>query len=83
MAVVRRALRDIEELRPDTMEYRQAVWFFAGAGHWEESRKMVAEMVDLHPDDLAKAGQRSLAVRAKKEQADGIGRRQNGGQTAG
>jgi hypothetical protein len=49
------------------LEYREAVAFFTHDVAWRESRENVAAMIDLHPDDLRRCGERWIRQRRLKE----------------
>jgi hypothetical protein len=68
-AVVRQAREDIANEPMGSLEYEEAVAFFTGGGEWARSRGDVADCIELHPDDLAHAGQHWIEER---RQAAGI-----------
>jgi hypothetical protein len=67
-AVVNQAFDDLREFPYDAVEYTQAVEFFTGRGEWAKSREQIADFLELHPDNLRRAGQ---AVIQARHAADG------------
>jgi hypothetical protein len=67
--VVLQAKDDLETEGRGTITYEQAESFFLGSGHWAEARASIAEMIDLHVDDLARLGRVTIAARRA---ADGL-----------
>lgn len=62
-AVVNQALDDLREFPYDSVEYTQAFEFFTGRGEWAKSREQIADYVELHPDNLRRAGQAVIHAR--------------------
>jgi hypothetical protein len=62
-AVVLQARVDIDYAEYDTTLYDTAVAFFLGAGEWGESRQHIADLLELHPDDLTRLGREAIAAR--------------------
>jgi hypothetical protein len=67
IAVVLRAVADIASEPLGSVEYNDATVFFTAGGEWAFSRSAVAGHVDLHPDDLERAGRRCIAARRAAE----------------
>lgn len=68
VSVILQACQDIEREPIGSTNYVQAVTFFTAAeGEWLESRQAIADMLDLHPDDLMRAGVRAIRARRKAE----------------
>jgi hypothetical protein len=65
--VVLQARDDVETADFGSVDYEQATDFFVGSGRWAESRAAIAELVDLHPDDLVRLG-RGL-INRRRDQA--------------
>jgi hypothetical protein len=66
-AVVLKARDDIADEPIDSWEYREAVAFFTHDAAWRETRENVAAMIDLHPHDLRRVGERWIRQRRLKE----------------
>jgi hypothetical protein len=66
-AVVLRACHDIQREPLGSAHYEAAVAFFTAPGDWAESRRSIADCINLHPDDLARAGVRQIAIRRLAE----------------
>jgi hypothetical protein len=65
--VVLQAKDDVETSLFGSVEYQQAADFFVGTGNWAEARTSIAEMVDLHPDDLTRLGRQLINLRRDQE----------------
>jgi hypothetical protein len=65
--VVQQAKDDVDSQPVDSVLYEQAAAFFAGGGAWAESRRTVADMLDVHPDDLRRGGVRWIAERRERD----------------
>jgi hypothetical protein len=65
--VVLQAKDDVETADFGSIDYEQAVNFFIGSGKWAETRAAIAEMVDLHSDDLARLGRTLINCRREQE----------------
>jgi len=65
LAVINTAIFDIEFGPFESVEYNQAVAFFTSDGAWAESREVIADAIDLHPDDLSRAGRRAISRRRR------------------
>jgi hypothetical protein len=66
-AVVLQAKDDIENLSLDSVEFEQAVAFFIGRGDWVQNRTAIGDFLNLHRDDLEKAGRRCINRRRVSE----------------
>jgi hypothetical protein len=66
-AVVLQAKDDIEILALDSVEFSQAVAFFIGSGDWVQNRTAIGDFLNLHRDDLEKAGRRCINKRRVSE----------------
>jgi hypothetical protein len=66
-AVVLQAKDDIENLSLDSVEFAQAVAFFIGSGDWVQTRTAIGDFLNLHRDDLEKAGRRCINRRRVSE----------------
>jgi hypothetical protein len=66
-AIVLKALLDISNEPLRSLEYIEAVAFFTSGGEWASSRLSIASQIDLHPDDLERAGRRRIARRREVE----------------
>lgn len=62
-AVVNQALDDLREFPYGSVEYTQAFEFFTGLGEWQRSREQIADYLELHPDDIRKAGKAVIQAR--------------------
>jgi hypothetical protein len=67
-AVVNQAFDDLRELAYGSVDYEQSVQFLTGRGEWASWREQVADYLELHPDDIRRAG---LAVIQTRHRADG------------
>jgi hypothetical protein len=67
LQVVLQARDDVESADFSSVDYAQAAAFFVGAGQWAEARTSIAEMVDLHPDDLSRLGRQVINCRRAQE----------------
>ena len=65
--VVLQAKADLEYEPIGSILFDQAVAFFVSRGEWAESRRMVADCLDMHPDDLSNRGARWIADRRQRE----------------
>jgi hypothetical protein len=66
-AVVLQARDDIENQPLDSVEFSQAVAFFIGSGDWVQNRTAIGDFLNLHRDDLEKAGRRCINKRRVSE----------------
>jgi hypothetical protein len=64
-AVVSQAISDLTYERLNSIDFNTAVAFFLDGGEWRQSRGDVADMLDLHADDLERCGRQHLLARAK------------------
>ena len=65
--VVLQAKADLENEEIGSILYNQAAAFFVSRGEWAESRLIIADCLEMHPDDLTKCGERWIAERRAKE----------------
>jgi hypothetical protein len=65
--VVLQAKADLDYEPIGSILFDQAVAFFVSRGEWAESRRMVADCLDMHPDDLSSRGARWIADRRQRE----------------
>jgi hypothetical protein len=65
--VVLQALEDIESRPIGSAAFAEAVAFFTRTGVWGESRALVGDFLDIHPEELAAIGRRSIAARHTRE----------------
>lgn len=66
-SVVLQALEDIKSQPIGSVAFAEAVAFFTRTGVWGESRALVGDFLDLHPEELAAIGRRSIAARHARE----------------
>jgi hypothetical protein len=66
-AVVLQAHHDIKTEPLRSTDYEQAVAFFTAPGEWRDSLGAIADMLDLHPDDLARTGTKAIKARRLAE----------------
>src|SRR5664279_2250823 len=67
VAVVQQAIDDVADERIGSLDWDEAVAFFTHAGDWAAARTGVADMLELHPDDLVRVGRRLIAERRVSE----------------
>jgi hypothetical protein len=65
--VVLQAKADLENEPIGAILYNQAAAFFVSRGDWAESRLIVADCLNMHPDDLSRVGQRWIDDRRRRE----------------
>lgn len=65
--VVLQAKADLENEPIGSIVFNQAAAFFVSRGEWAESRLIVADCLDMHPDDLKRCGERWIADRRRRE----------------
>jgi hypothetical protein len=65
--VVLQAKADLENEPIGSIIFNQAAAFFVSRGEWAESRLIVADCLDMHPDDLKRCGERWIADRRQRE----------------
>jgi hypothetical protein len=65
--VVLQAKADLENEPIGSIIFNQAAAFFVSRGEWAESRLIVADCLDMHPDDLKRCGERWIADRRRRE----------------
>jgi len=54
--VVLQAKADLENEPIGSILYNQAAAFFVSRGDWAESRLIIADCLNMHPDDLSRVG---------------------------
>lgn len=72
-AVVLQVKADIEGEPLGSVTYSQAVEFLTGGGAWRESRGAIADMLDLHADDISRMGRQWIARRQQDALPPGAG----------
>jgi hypothetical protein len=65
--VVLQAKADLENEPIGSIIFNQAAAFFVSRGEWAESRIVVADCLEMHPDDLTRCGERWIADRRRRE----------------
>ncbi|PPQ35038.1 hypothetical protein CCS01_09045 [Rhodopila globiformis] len=65
--VVMQAKADLENEPIGSILYNQAAAFFVSRGDWAESRLMIADCLNMHPDDLSRVGQQWINDRRRRE----------------
>ena len=65
--VVLQAKADLENEPVGSLLFNQAAAFFVSRGEWAESRAIVADCLQMHPDDLCRCGARWIAERRERE----------------
>ncbi len=65
--VVLQAKADLENEPIGSILFNQAAAFFVSRGEWAESRIVVADCLEMHPDDLTRCGERWIADRRRRE----------------
>jgi hypothetical protein len=65
--VVLQAKADLENEPVGSLLFNQAAAFFVSRGEWAESRAIVADCLEMHPDDLCRCGARWIAERRERE----------------
>jgi hypothetical protein len=66
-AVLLQAKEDLEFEPTGSTLHDQAVAFFVANGPWAESRAIVADLLEMHPDYLRSNGKRWIAERRTRE----------------
>jgi hypothetical protein len=66
-AVVLQALEDIRSEPLSSLDYLQAVSFFAAGGEWAQARAAIADQLGLHPDELERVGRSCIDTRRAAE----------------
>lgn len=67
-AVVIQARDDLDTENYLSVVYGEAVAFFTDRyGAWAESRQCIADQLDLHPDDLMRAGRSAITARSLRD----------------
>jgi hypothetical protein len=66
-AVVQQALDDLDYEPVNSLLHDDAAAFFLNGGEWAVSRGEVADMLDIHPDDIRRCGVRHMAERRRAE----------------
>ncbi len=65
--VVLQAKADLENEPIGSILFNQAAAFFVSRGEWAESRAIVADCLEIHPDELTRSGERWIAERRQQE----------------
>jgi hypothetical protein len=65
--VVLQAKADLDNEPVGSLLFNQAAAFFVSRGEWAESRAIVADCLEMHPDDLCRCGTRWIAERRERE----------------
>ena len=65
--VVLQAKADLENEPIGSLLFNQAAAFFTSRGEWATSRAIVADCLEIHPDDLCRCGARWIADRRQQE----------------
>jgi hypothetical protein len=65
--VVLQAKADLDHEPVGSILFNQAAAFFVSRGEWAESRAIVADCLEIHPDDLCRCGERWIAERRQQE----------------
>jgi hypothetical protein len=65
--VVLQAKADLENEPIGSILFNQAAAFFVSRGEWAESRIVVADCLEMHPDDLTRCGEQWIADRRRRE----------------
>lgn len=65
--IVLQAKADLEQEPIGSVSYHHAGEFFVGRGEWATSRAVIAECLDMHPDDLYRCGKDWIAARRLRE----------------
>ena len=65
--VVLQAKADLENEPIGSILFNQAAAFFVSRGEWAESRAVVADCLEIHPDELTRSGERWIAERRQQE----------------
>jgi hypothetical protein len=65
--VVLQAKADLEHQPIGSILFNQAAAFFVSRGEWAESRAIVADCLEMHPDELCRCGERWIAERRMRE----------------
>jgi hypothetical protein len=65
--VISQAQEDLEHEPAKSILYDEAAAFFVGSGHWAEARAVIADLLEMHPDNLLRCGQRWIAARRKRD----------------
>jgi hypothetical protein len=65
--VVLQAKADLENEPIGSILYNQAAAFFVSRGDWAESRLIIADCLNMHPDDLSRVGLSWINDRQRRE----------------
>lgn len=65
--VVLQAKADLENEPIGSIIYNQAAAFFVSRGEWAEARAIVADCLEMHPEELSRSGERWIAERRQQE----------------
>ena len=65
--VVLQAKADLENEPIGSILFNQAAAFFVSRGEWAQSRAIVADCLEIHPEELTRSGERWIADRRQQE----------------
>jgi hypothetical protein len=65
--VVLQAKDDLDQEPRGSILFDQATAFFVSRGDWAESRAIIADCLQMHPDDLYRCGKRWIAERRTRD----------------
>jgi hypothetical protein len=65
--VVLQAKTDLDHEPIGSILFNQAAAFFVSRGEWAESRAIVADCLEMHPDELCRCGERWIADRRRRD----------------
>ncbi len=65
--VVLQAKADLDHEPVGSLLFNQAAAFFTSRGEWAESRAIVADCLEIHPEELCRRGERWIADRRQQE----------------
>jgi len=66
-SVVQQALEDVDYEQLHSVIWNQACAFFVDGGTWAEGRQNIADILGVHPDEIERAGRRTINARLLKE----------------
>ena len=76
--VVLQAKADLENEPIGSIIFNQAAAFFVGRGDWAQSRVIVADCLNIHPEALSRCGERWIADRREREGLEPEPKRERG-----
>jgi len=65
--VILQAKDDLDNEPRGSVLYDQATAFFVARGEWAESRAIIADCLQMHPDDWYRCGKRWIAERRTRD----------------